>query len=331
MARKQDLEYINDIRTIPVKKAFIHEYKGIFQDEKNYDTFDDDYQAFVEQYKKIYRIDNEYNKEKNISKTYKCNMITNKKFFLKEFVGRVVKYIRQPHAIYFITQTYDDKYGIIDQMSRIVFPNEFDAFTFTRIPESCHDVVLVCKDKKEGIFRLNGNKILDCIYDKIDIKDSLYINLETSKFLIQQKVKNSDLYLWGVIDNKGNTLLNYQFDFDSYNRKYGFAKKTNQQTQHFLLLTDTKNNQIVYLNLQNDNCFVTKEEYEQIEKFHNIINKKRKEYLINGVIIKRALLRRMSDKSMYRLTIMSFAMREALINSSIKTKKRTRKKMKDGQ
>ena len=159
---------------------------------------------------------------------YKTNIETKSEY---QDIKRIVDY-EDKDKFYLIYEKYN-KYGVIEDENTII-NNEYDNIEY----DNLNQLFIVKKDGKYGIVKLNGETLISCLYDEIDI-EGIYIyalkneeqtifntsgeKIEDQKYKSVYNVENTNYKItindenkYGVLDENNNSIISNNYFYIGY-------------------------------------------------------------------------------------------------------------------
>ena len=167
---------------------------------------------------------------------YRYGYITNKnKVILEPKYNEISRILKEDKDIYLIVSE-NGKFGLYNS-SKVVIPNEYQEISY----DDNLDVLIVQKNRKYGVAKLDGNFVINVekdeiisrgeyLYTKVGTEQKVYdtegkeVNInynrsiyktESDKYKISTILNNNITY-YGVIDENGNQLINEDYKYIEY-------------------------------------------------------------------------------------------------------------------
>ena len=146
-------------------------------------------------------------------------------------IKRIVDY--EDKDKFYLIYEKDNKYGVIEDENTII-NNEYDNIEY----DNLNQLFIVKKDGKYGIVKLNGETLISCLYDEIDI-EGIYIyalkneeqtifntsgeKIEDQKYKSVYNVENTNYKItindenkYGVLDENNNSIISNNYFYIGY-------------------------------------------------------------------------------------------------------------------
>lgn len=159
---------------------------------------------------------------------YKTNIETKSEF---QDIKRIVDY--EDKDKFYLIYEKDNKYGVIEDGNTIL-NNEYDNIEY----DNLNQLFIVKKDGKYGIVKLNGETLISCLYDEMDI-EGIYIyalkneeqtifntsgeKIEDPKYKSVYNVENTNYKItindenkYGVLDENNNSIISNNYFYIGY-------------------------------------------------------------------------------------------------------------------
>ena len=159
---------------------------------------------------------------------YKTNIETKSEF---QDIKRIVDY--EDKDKFYLIYEKDNKYGVIEDGNTII-NNEYDNIEY----DNLNQLFIVKKDGKYGIVKLNGETLISCLYDEMDI-EGIYIyalkneeqtifntsgeKIEDQKYKSVYNVENTNYKItindenkYGVLDENNNSIISNNYFYIGY-------------------------------------------------------------------------------------------------------------------
>ena len=159
---------------------------------------------------------------------YKTNIETKSEY---QDIKRIVDY--EDKDKFYLIYEKDNKYGVIEDENTII-NNEYDNIEY----DNLNQLFIVKKDGKYGIVKLNGETLISCLYDEIDI-EGIYIyalkneeqtifntsgeKIEDQKYKSVYNVENTNYKItindenkYGVLDENNNSIISNNYFYIGY-------------------------------------------------------------------------------------------------------------------
>ena len=159
---------------------------------------------------------------------YKTNIETKSEF---QDIKRIVDY--EDKDKFYLIYEKDNKYGVIEDGNTIL-NNEYDNIEY----DNLNQLFIVKKDGKYGIVKLNGETLISCLYDEMDI-EGIYIyalkneeqtifntsgeKIEDQKYKSVYNVENTNYKItindenkYGVLDENNNSIISNNYFYIGY-------------------------------------------------------------------------------------------------------------------
>ncbi len=236
------------------------------------------------QYKEIkvdeyYEEKNAYNYSGYIVATEKDNQISykyinyNNKIETKseyQDIKRIIDYENKDE--FYLIFKKDNKYGIMKDTD-VIINNEYDSIEY----DSFNQLFIVKKDGKYGIVKLNGETVISCLYDEINIEGLYIYALKNDEQIIfntsGEKIENSN---YKSVYNAKDTKYKITIDNDN---KYGVIDENNKVIipNNYFYIGYLINNYFVVSGQNGKNGIIDDKgkiildiKYDTIEKLENI-------------------------------------------------------------
>lgn len=159
---------------------------------------------------------------------YKTNIETKSEF---QDIKRIVDY--EDKDKFYLIYEKDNKYGVIEDGNTII-NNEYDNIEY----DNLNQLFIVKKDGKYGIVKLNGETLISCLYDEMDI-EGIYIyalkneeqtifntsgeKIEDQKYKSVYNVENTNYKItindenkYGVLDENNKSIISNNYFYIGY-------------------------------------------------------------------------------------------------------------------
>lgn len=197
---------------------------------------------------------------------YKTNIETKEEY---QDIKRIIDYENKDK--FYLIYEKDNKYGIIEDESVIV-NNEYDNIEY----DNLNQLFIVKKNGKYGIIKLNGETLISCLYDEIDI-EGIYVyafkndeqtifntlgeKIEDQKYKSVYNVENTNYKItindenkYGVLDENNNSIISNNYFYIGY-----------LENNYFVVSSQNGKNGIV----DNKGNIILDTKYDTIEKIEN--------------------------------------------------------------
>ncbi|MCP4459579.1 MAG: WG repeat-containing protein [Cytophagales bacterium] len=123
--------------------------------------------------------------------------------------------------------TSDNFKGVQDQYGKVLIPAVYDEIGWSNGDKSADNQLIGFKEnEKWGLMTLNNKRITDSRFDKIE-------PFSSGRYLVAVKGKFTNRYFYGLIDSKGNIILN--LDYFELTNDQGVTLVTVYENNHFLM------------------------------------------------------------------------------------------------
>ena len=198
---------------------------------------------------------------------YETNIETKEEY---QDIKRIVDYEDKDN--FYLIFKKDNKYGIIED-GNVIVNNEYDNIEY----DSFNKLFIVKKDKNYGVLKLNGETLISCLYDDINIEGIYIYALKDEEQIIfsttGEKINNSKNKSAYNVEN-----TNYKITINDEN-KYGVIDENNNDiipneyyyigylgNDYFVVSDQTGKNGIV----DNKGKIVLETKYDTIEKLEKV-------------------------------------------------------------
>lgn len=194
---------------------------------------------------------------------YETNKETKEEY---QDIKRIVDY--EDKDKFYIVFEKDNKFGVIEDGNTII-NNEYDNIEY----DSFNKLFIVKKDKNYGVLKLNGETLISCLYDEINV-EGIYIyalkndeqiifstsgkKIDDSKYISAYNVENTNYKItindenkYGVIDENNNDIIPNEYYYIGY-----------LGNDYFVVSDQTGKNGVV----DNKGKIVLETKYDTIEK-----------------------------------------------------------------